>query len=424
MYENKISISRKSLLLFCAFCMWIVPTYLYDVSFFMTFSSLFGYLAIPVFLFDMCILHRKNPPSGVFWMIVLSIVVQGYSTAISNPELLLMYIKQYSKTIAFCYFLDKFTKEKGATRTINVLLHYLEIMIFINFLTLLIFPNGMYTSGSYSRNFWMGYDNTHIRWQIPALSLSYIYSFIVKKSIDWRNIILTTIVLISCFLIKAGTATIAVIIFILGMIYILLGKRKDWEKGIKFFSPIVAAILSVIGTVVVVGGTVAGTQIEIVQNISRFFGKDSATLTGRSYIWIRTIDFIKKNFWFGTGYETADMTSMRLVNKVGYGTSPHNLCLEILYCGGIVLAVVIAIIYIYLHFKTRKINYIPAISVCGLWLAIVSIMGLTEPQYSSQLRIAWIIIGNMPFICMENKLVNKKKEIMFLNKAKKGEIYE
>lgn len=407
MKENRWCVSRQSIVVFVAFCLWIVPTYLYSSVIFMSIANAFGYAAIFLCLID----FFKNPKecSVIFWLILLSFVVQGISTARLNPELLSTYIRQYAKTTAFCYFLDKMTRSNRGTKNINVLLHYLELMIFINLLTLILFPNGMYSSGAYSRNYWMGYDNTHIRWQIPALAISFIYSFATRKKITARTWGLTFIVLISTVLIEAGTATVAVIVFSMGMIYILIGKHKDKERGIKFFNPLFALGIGIIGSIIVVGGTVLGSQIGIIARFSSLLGKDSATLTGRNYIWMNALAAIKNNLVWGLGYETADMTSLKLVNKIGYGSSPHNLCLEVLYNGGIVLAAIIIMIYIVLHFVLRKYKEVPVVSICGLWLLIISIMGITEPQYSSQLRLAWIVIGNIPYLCKENGLIIKEE---------------
>lgn len=408
MKEKKWRVSKKSVLLFIAFCLWIVPTYLYNVSAFMLIANLFGYAAIFLFMID--VLKKPRDCSLTFWLIVISVIVQGISTAMVNPALVSIYIRQYSKTIAFCYFLDKFTKDYRVTKNFNVLLHYLEIMIFINLMTLILFPDGMYTSGVYTSNYWMGYDNTHIRWQIPALAISFIYSFATKQKLTIRTWILMLVVLSSTLLIGAGTATIAIVVFAAGMLYILLGKRKDKENGIKIFMPLAALIISIVGTIIIVGGTIVGSQIEIVEKIASLLGKDSATFTGRNYIWIGTLSAIQNNLMWGLGYETSDMTSMRLVNTTGYGSSPHNLCLEVLYNGGIVLAIIIILIYLETHLKLLRYKDIPLISVCGLWLLIISVMGITEPQYGSQLRLAWIIIGNITYLCQDNGLIIEERK--------------
>jgi|GEM_PF-2904471 len=402
MKQSRLRVSKKSIMLFGAFCMWIAPTYLYNVSFFMFFSNSFVYLAIAAFLIDFCRNFRRS--SIVFCLIVVSVVIQGVATSMLNPGLLVTYVRQYSKTIAFCYFMDKFTREGGVSKNINVLLHYLEMMIVVNFITLILFPNGMYVSGSYSRNFWMGYDNTHIRWQIPALAISYIYSFVVNKRIGFRTVLLSLVILLSTIIVGSGTAIIAVVVFAAGMLYILLGKRKDQEKGPKLFMPLSALVISIIGSILIVGGTIAGSQVGFVAQIAEWLGKDSATLTGRSYIWTSSLATIKEHLIWGVGYETSEMTSMRLVNRIGYGLSPHNFCLDVLYNGGIILAIIVILIYVVLQFKLSKYKKLPVISICGLWLITISVMGLMEPQYNTQLRLAWIIVGNIAYLCQENGL--------------------
>lgn len=377
----------------------IIPTYLYNFTAFVLVSNLFKYFLIGYFLLDLIKGYKKC--SLVFWLIVASYIAQGISTAMMQPDLLFNYINQTIRGIAFYYFIDKHCHKKRATSSLGVLAAYLELMVWINLVTIVIFPNGMYTSGVYTRNFWMGYDNTHIRWQIPAVAISCIYSLCKFGKITKGNVTLIVVVVLSTILVGSGTSTIAIMLFVVGLTYILLCKNKEIERGINFFTPFMALIVGIVGSILVIGATIASLRFELLNRVISLFGKD-LTLTGRSYIWISALNSIQSNLIWGLGYETSDITSMRLVGRLGYGSSPHNICLEALYNGGIVYAILIVLIYLAINSNLKKVSRVPAASVCGLWLFVVSIMGLAEPQFGSYLRIAWIVCYNLPYICKEN----------------------
>ena len=173
------------------------------------------------------------------------------------------------------------------------------------------------------------------------------------------------------------------------------------------FSPLIAFITLVIGTSFVVGGTIAATQLEVIANVSQYFGKGTS-LHGRSYIWISTLSYIAQHLWIGNGYETSDMTSVKLVEAMGWGNSSHNLLFEVLYIGGFLLLICMTIIYIYLQWNYKKYFYQnKTIVIVGIWLMLVSIMGIVEPQYEEYTRFMWLLAYYIPII--ESQYRNSEK---------------
>lgn len=407
MLKKSIVINKIEALLFLLLCFMIVPTYLYNFPYFVAVSNIIYYV-----LFLLCILHifryYKNC-SVIFWLILLATILQGISTAMMQPELLDTYSKLSLKAITFCYILD-YGMRKRPKEFINALVRYFEFIIIINLFTILFFPSGMYQSGSYESNFYMGYHNTHIRWQLPAIALSFIYSLSVYKKVKLRSVLLYVVVFISNIMVSSSTAIIILAVFGLGLLYILLNKRKDVEKGIKLFTPMTAILTLVVGSILVIGSTLFSLKFDLLAKIIDFFGKD-ISLTGRNYIWVNALEAIQNKLLWGYGYEEANITSMRLVGTVGYGTSPHNFGLEVLYVGGVMLAIAILLIYFILQYKVSKVKNIPATSICGLWLLTVSIMGVTEPQYGTYLKLAWIVTGNILYLYQANGLIVWRNKI-------------
>ena len=195
-------------------------------------------------------------------------------------------------------------------------------------------------------------------------------------------------------------------------IYILIDQNAFFQgvlKRIKF-TPLSAVIVSVVGTIIVVGGTIASDQIALLQSLTRYFSKGS-TINGRGPIWLSALRRITQHLWLGCGYETYDMTSLNLVGTTGWGTSAHNFCLELLYTGGIVLAVTIALIYLVLYYNSKFIKESTIGNIIGIWLILISIMGIVEPQYEEYTRIAWVV--SFYLIMIERKQYfrsNKLKE--------------
>ncbi len=408
-------VSKDSVFLFLCFCMWVIPTYIYNFPLLITFSNLFWYATIGVIILDYIKYKRKC--SVVFWLIFTGIIIQGVATQVydneiiivegmvtqvSNDEMLSEFIRRYIKEIAFCYIIDQYMSGRKANQFLNVFSTYLGVMIFINLVTIILFPKGIYTAGSYSENYWMGYDNTHIRWQLPAMGMACINSLCLRGKLTKKVLLIYIMVVISNLLVFSGTALVSIAVLSIGMIYILVWEKRVEEQGIRIFSALSALAVAIIGSVIVVGATVNSRSLQIIVSISNILGKDVSSLAGRSYIWINSLAAILRRPVWGYGYEAAETTSKRLVGGVGYGFSPHNICLETLYYGGIMLGIVTCAIYIAIFIRNSRYRAAVEYSVCGLWLITISIMGLVEPQYGTYMRLAWLVCYNMPFLYTKN----------------------
>lgn len=216
---------------------------------------------------------------------------------------------------------------------LNIFELLLYVFIIVNFLTILIYKNGMYLNeltltGS---NWFLGFKNNHINYIMPAILISLINTNYQYKKITIRNIILLTLGTLTIFLVNSSTAKLGVLIVIL-----LLTGIKMIEKLKKFniFNYTMTYILVFIGIVIV-----------RIQNIFSFIIVDilkkDITLTGRVHIWDSVIENIKYKplLGYGKAYEYTAIVS-----------SAHNQFLDIAYRTG-VLGLISFIMIIYMSFK-------------------------------------------------------------------------
>ncbi|WP_338854343.1 O-antigen ligase family protein [Clostridium perfringens] len=384
-----------------------MPTYLYQFLGLVSLVSLIRY-GILIFCF-FSLLYKKKNISLTGWLVILSYVLVCISTYLSPTGEFDTYIRITIRGLSLV-LLFEWGMKRNARVFLQTSLLMLEIIIYLNFITVILFPNGLYNAGAYSTNYLMGYHNTFIRWQIPALAISCILSFMKKKRISVRTWLLYMCVLLTNLLVKSSTGIIGAIIFGIGM-FLTNGKKmkKSNRLNKKIFTIETMIVTSILGSIVVIGTIWGAMSFRILQIVLDFFGKNS-TMSGRFYIWTSSIELIIKNFIWGYGYESADIISMKYVGKVGFATSAHNFWLELLYQGGVVLLTVVLIIFLVIRSKINKLTVNSISCIIGLWFITIGVMGITEPQYGNYLIIAWIICGNIDQLFKRDKK-DKDKEL-------------
>lgn len=346
----------------------------------------------------------------MFWMITLTWIAVGVSTVVLGERtLIISYGKRAVKGVAFLAFFDRKLKEKNVD-FLRIIYFSLELMIFVNFITIFLYPEGMYVSGAYSQNYFIGNRNAHIRWELPALCIKMAYDRLKKNNnrLSLNFYILYAVSAISAIRVESATSIILLAVF---AIFVVLEQSQFFHYLVKKINvpPIASLMVLVAGTIIVVGGTIASNQIFALKYILQFFNK-SSTLTGRANIWISALASINRRLFLGYGYETSDMISMNLVGTTGWGSSAHNLLLELLYTGGIVLVVIVVFVYVLIQRNFRIGSFTKTSKVVGVWLLLISIMGLVEPQYEEYLRIAWLVSFYLPLF-EQRLLIEHSKEM-------------
>lgn len=223
-------------------------------------------------------------------------------------------------------------------KTVKRLAYLLSILVFINFLTIIMFPGGMYFNGNYE-NYFLGYDNGHVVVFMPTL-------FFTLENATLRNryalmISMWVFVFASAIICKSGVtlAGIGVLAFLLCII-----RFPVVRKFLFNWKTVIIVVIGVFFAVIVFR-----MQLNYRDLIMQYFGKD-VTFTGRTILWDRAFEYIKESPWLGTGDNTEANLGMFQLNTQRI-TYAHNEFLDVLVRSG-AIGLVLYILCIIRTFKT------------------------------------------------------------------------
>lgn len=140
---------------------------------------------------------------------------------------------------------------------ISYLLFYIEVLMIINLLTVVFIPQGLYSVQRYT-GYFLGYDNTHIRWMIPGLLLSLLWGDIQEKEGKWRpkliavhprTLVLFAVCVWHVMISLSSTSIVGLTVF--AILVFLLNKKENNRKR-KLYSFKYVYYISIIGTAVVI----------------------------------------------------------------------------------------------------------------------------------------------------------------------------
>ncbi len=226
--------------------------------------------------------------------------------------------------VSVCLLLELVMRE-DPKKAIKAMLIIFEVLIYLNFLTIILYPEGLYASKLYSNNWLLGYDNQHIITILPGIAVSLLYSSYDGNKLKIRTIILIIISTISVIVTFSATSVVAIALM---LIFIIVRKKIFNNTKILNLKNYIITYLTLFFSIVIIR----------MQEIFRYLIVEvlhkSLTFTGRTLIWDRTLDFIKYKPLFGYGVENATVRAV----KVGWdnATHAHNTILEILYKGGFI----------------------------------------------------------------------------------------
>ncbi len=295
------------------------------------------------------------------------------------------------KTIVLCFIIDYGIK-KDTKVFLNSFEFFLSILVYLNFLTIIIFKNGMYVNevAGYTENWLLGYRNLHILYILPAIMISFINSYFCKEKLSFRNYILLIVSFISLYITRSSTSLIG-IFFIITFIILnkIIKKSKNLTKILNIRTYFITYIVLFFSVV-----------IFRIQNLFKFLIVDilkkDLTFTGRTYIWDYVIEFIKEKKVFGYGIED----SMLRLRKTNYwlSTHAHDQILEIIYKTGFVGILV----YIILMIKSFKEIYKYKNNIIAKFISIVIfsylIMMLTEFYSLDMCMFLFVICFNIKYL--------------------------
>lgn len=261
---------------------------------------------------------------------------------------------------AFVVFFNVFKRDSKSIYTI--ILPVIRIIIYINLLTIILFPNGMYTTTlstgwESEMNWFLGLRNGQTPWLICAFFLEWSNYMENKKERNGKIfLVVTTVVLIlTAWRINMAqiqyaynNSTAGGTLFAIGICFIfwIIPKRIMTSGIINIKSVFLANFLVFIMLVIFRIQDMFSYFIEIIL-------KKDLTLTNRTIIWDNAISYLQGNWIIGVGYKE----SRQMANILGFNaaiSTTHNSFLDILFFGGVLSLILIIIFIFYINVKEKK----------------------------------------------------------------------
>lgn len=281
----------------------------------------------------------------MFFCLLLS-TLMNYSISLRNGLVSVLYSEL---TLIGIVILFNYMINRNAVNFIRALLLIYELLLIVNFLSILVAPNGLYNTGSSYRHYWLlGHQNQIVLYSIPGMAVSLFYSKYVIKSkfLSIRTLGLVTVVFLTILLVWSATGIVGYFVFA-GII--LLGHFKKLHIDLKW---------GLLGSFLIMIFFVILGQQDVFKSFVENVLRRDLTFSNRVMIWSLALALIVRRPWMGYGVESYQATMLRFNGLY----TPHNRYLYLVYRGGIVLAVLFLIIIVVASVKIKK-NTDTALSV-------------------------------------------------------------
>jgi O-antigen ligase len=309
-----------------------------DISYF--YYYILPILSIPLVILNISVLKKKN----YFFLLIFSYYAMIFlSTKNSNGQID-NYLNYSLIGVGYCSIINYFFSKNSYKKYLKILIIVLEIIVIINFISVIFNPNGLYKVYGYNNTYYnpafiLGHKNNAIEYLIPFIGLVMYNEVLRDKWFSFNLIFAVSISFMTVLLTKSVNSLLCISFIIVAYIYIYLFKKSYFPNIFRLYF---ISILTSFGVIYL-------KVQNVLKNIIFYLFKKDATLNSRTLIWDRAVYWIKKNFLFGYGIEKQDVTHTRIIHS----SSCHNYFLDYLYQGGLV---VFCLVFFMIYFINKKIE--------------------------------------------------------------------
>ena len=358
---------------FCAllFIPFVEPLYFTQ---FVLIDTIFLYwklasIAIIIFVWGLCGKIDKVLGSLAAFLLLDCIV-----TTINEGNTSQMYINAVTLFAMAIMFMT--VAKKGSYKFVKVVSTVFEILIIANFLTIVIYPDGLYNFSSVNHHYLLGSRNVMMRTIFPGICFSIIRSKIETNKLSIRTIIVMIVAGVSLVLVWSATALVAYFLF---CFFIVLFQKKGTPKWFTVKTCYLLVIVIFIAIVVL--------QL---QNLFSFIIVDilhkDTTFTGRTILWVAGMYNIARSPFVGYGLESLETIAAKLYKYTQYD-SCHNFILDILYQNGIIGFALLLVLFISTEKKVDQCLSEKYKTIFTLFIFAYAIMINFEPFINGDMRL-------------------------------------
>lgn len=381
---NNLRENRDSIFIFLCMLAFIVPEYLLRLQYISKFYDIYRIL-ISLILVSRFLFRTRNNKFSLLWVvfqgwIVLVTIIRGGNVSYS--------IKMAVVIISIADLFEFYSNKP--VKLYKNMYYVFEMFIYINFITLLLFPNGMYSTGvigETTENWFLGFKNKHLIYFLPATGITLILCKLEK--FNFRRILLLIVILISALYVKSATG-----ILCLGVLYIMvfipfIRKRYEiFNMRTYLFSTIIMFFAIPIFRL----------QYMFSYIIVDILKKD-INLTYRTNLWDRALNAISQHPIIGWGEQSYDVK--RKLYSSNSIISAHNQILEYLYIGGIVLIILYLIINIMLVKKTSKYAMFETTQIVSALYLAFQVALIAEVYVDPSMYMIYFMVWYIDSVCIK-----------------------
>lgn len=378
--------------LFCAliFVPFVEPLYFTQIVLIDT-IILYWKLAAIALIVGVWTLHFRG--GKVLFGLALFLILDCIVTTVNAGNTSQMYINAITLFAMAIMFMT--AAEKGSYKFIKVGSFVLEILIIINLLIIVLFPDGLYNFTAVNHHYFLGSRNVMMRTIFPGVCFSILRSKIERSKLSFRTIVVMIAAGVSLVLVWSATALFSYALFCALMFIFQF-------KGVpKWFTVKTCYVFSVVIFIFIVILQLQDIFSFIIVGILQ---KD-ITFTGRTILWDAAMLNIAKSPLLGYGLENLQTISAKLYRFTDYD-SCHNLYLDILYQNGCIGFGLLCILFGSVakkvdHFLSERYR-----TIFTLFIFTYAIMINFEPFINGDMR---LFVSMLFFMNYFNESVIEKK---------------
>lgn len=355
MWEGHLTIRKKSIYYLLFFIAFIRPEYLDRIPAINVFYNYYRVFMVGVTA--LTFFYKRIRPNK-FTLIWAVFEVWILSVTIARSGNISFAISQLLTIIAVAIFWQM--NSENVYRVCRVLYYLLGFFIVINFITIIMFPDGMYVTGvtnTASQNWFLGFKNKHLVYFLPFIGLNFIFGKI--DGFNLKKLSMAVIVVFSALYAQSSTTILCIFIML------IIGFIPFIREHYKIFNMYSYFAISILMFVLIPLFRLQYLFSYLIVNVLH----RSIDLTYRTDLWDRAFSAIQQYLFTGWGEQTNEVKHA-LYNSQSI-ISAHNQILEYLYIGGIVLLLLYVIINLMLATKLHRMDKSSVVQIAsGIYLAL------------------------------------------------------
>lgn len=316
---------------------------------------------------------KKKKPSRIITILFLMQVWVLMSTILNSGDVKRAILTMIS-IIALAMIVDMYSDK--ILRLLSAIMGNLELLIYINLITLLMFPGGLYRQGVHSEFicYFLGFKNAFFSYCLIAILVAFINVAINKRY--FRSVLLILASLLNVTIGWSATSVAALILVVALGIYVLLVRKTKLFQVLTYMK---VFLLSLVFNILMVFFEFFSSSNIFNYLVVNVFNKQD-TMTTRKVIWSLASQMIAQKPLIGYGIGEH-------VSWAGYTWHGHNRIVQFLLEGGVpnllfYVILIICISRVMVRCKKTVMYNIFMATWCGFFVYSMAESGSTAIMFS------------------------------------------